>query len=117
MTGGSEFSLHVIDREIAFAHGYGQITDAVAGGRGLRTALWLAEEGSAFLGVVAELMAEDAEGAGGVTEATGDVGRGLLIDEEGAEGFVLALQRELGGKEEVVVPRGRYLIRSAGLHI
>jgi len=78
--------------------------------------LWLAEEGSTFLGVVAELMAEDAEGARGVTEAAGYVAGGLLIDEIGAEGFVLALQGELGGKEEVVVVGCRYLIRSAGLH-
>ena len=75
MAGGSEFALHVIDGEIAFAHGHGQITNAVAGGRGLRSALRLAEEGSAFLRVVAELMAEDAEGAGGVAEAAGDFGR------------------------------------------
>ena len=69
------------------------------------------------MGIVAELIAEDAEGAGGVAEAAGNVGRGLLIDEEGTEGFVLALQRELGRKEEVLVARCRYLIRSAGLHI
>src|ERR1700720_3961101 len=63
MTGGSEFALHVVDGEIAFAHGYGQITNAVAGGRGLRTALRQAEEGSALLGIVAELITEDAESA------------------------------------------------------
>jgi hypothetical protein len=61
-------------------------------------------------------MAEDAEGARGVTETTGDVGRGLLIDEEGTEGFVLALHRELRRKEEILVAWCRYLIRSAGLH-
>jgi len=117
VAGGSEFALHVIDGEIALAHGYSQITDAIAGGRGLRTALGLAEEGSAFLGIVAELIAEDAEEAGGVAEAASDVGRGLLIDEEGAEGFVLALHRELRGQEEVLVSWCGYLIRSAGLHI
>ena len=117
MAGGSQFALHVIDREIAFAHGHRQITDAVAGGRGLRSALRLAEEGGAFLRVVAELITQDAEGAGGVAEAAGDVGGGLLIDEVSAEGFVLALQGELGGEEEVLVARCRYLICSAGLHI
>ena len=66
--------------------------------------------------VVAELITQDAEGAGGIAEAAGDVAGGLLIDEIGAEGFVLALQGELGGKEEVVVVGCRYLIRSAGLH-
>ena len=117
VAGGGEFALHVIDREIALAHGHGQITDAVAGGRRLRSALWLAEEGRAFQGIVAELMAEDAEGAGGVTETTGDFSRRLVIDEEGTERFVLALQGELGGKEEILVAKCRYLIRSAGLHI
>jgi hypothetical protein len=48
---------------------------------------------------MAELMAKDAEGAGGVAEAAGDVGRGLLIDEVGAEGFVLALHGELGARK------------------
>jgi hypothetical protein len=117
VAGGSEFALHVIDREIAFAHSHRQITDAISDGRGLRTTLRQAEEGSAFVGIVAELIAEDAEEAGGVAKAASDVGRGLLIDEEGAEGFVLALQRELRGKEEVLVARCGYLIRSAGLHI
>src|SRR5712691_2816546 len=49
MTGGGEFALHVIDREIALAHGHRQITDANAGGRGLGSALWQTEERSAFL--------------------------------------------------------------------
>jgi hypothetical protein len=31
-------------------------------------------EGGALLGVVAELMAEDAEGGGGVAKTTGDIG-------------------------------------------
>ncbi len=117
MAGGGQFALHVIDREIAFAHSYRQIPNAVARGRRLRAALRLAEEGSALLGIMAELMAKDAEGAGGVAEAAGHVGRGLLIDEESAEGFVLALHRELGGKEEFLVGRSRYPICSAGVHI
>ena len=77
----------------------------------------LAEERGAFERIVAELIAEDAEGAGGIAEAAGDFGRWFVIDEEGAEGFVLALQGELGGEEEILVARRRYLIRSAGLHI
>ncbi len=52
-------------------------------------------------------MANDAERAGGVAEAAGDVGGGLLIDEVSAEGFVLALHRELGGQEEILVARWR----------
>jgi hypothetical protein len=77
----------------------------------------LAEEGGAFLRVVAELIAEDAEGARRIAEAAGDVGGGLLLDQVSTEGFILALHRELRGEEEVLVARRRYLIRSAGFHI
>ena len=79
-------------------------------------AMGLAEERSAFFRVMAALIAEDAEGAWGVAEAAGDVAGWLVIDEAGAEGFVLALQRELRGKEEILVGRSRYVICSAGVH-
>jgi hypothetical protein len=79
--------------------------------------LRLAEERGALLRVVAELMAEDAEGARRVTEATGDFSRGLFFDEVSTEGLILALHGELRGKEEVLVSWRRYLICSAGLHI
>jgi hypothetical protein len=90
VTGGRRVPAACHNREIAFAHGYRQITDAVAGGSGFGPALWLAEKGSAFLGIVAELMADDA-----VTETTGNVGgtaphrRRVTSTEEGTEGFVL----------------------------
>src|SRR5260370_40093480 len=89
----------------------------MAGGRRLRSALRLAEEGGAFLRVVAELITQDAGGAGGIAEAAGGVGGGLLLDEVSTQGFVLALDGELRGEEEVLVAKCRYLIRSAGLHI
>ena len=63
------------------------------------------------------MITEDAEGASRIAEAAGDVGGGLLLDEVGTQGFVLALQGELRGEEEVLVARCRYLIRSAGRHI
>ena len=50
-------------------------------------------------------MTQDAEGAWGVAEAAGDVGGGLLVEEVSAEGFILALHGELGGKEEVPIAR------------
>ena len=53
---------------------------------------------------MAELLAEDAEGAGGVAEPAGDVAGGLLIDEEGTEGFVLGLQRELRERKKFWLP-------------
>ena len=77
----------------------------------------LAEERSAFFRVMAELIAEDAEGARGVAETAGDIAGRLVIDEAGAEGFVLALQRELRGEEEILVRWSRSVSRSAGVHI
>jgi hypothetical protein len=50
--------------------------------------------------LVAEAVAEDAEGPWGVAEALGRLGRGEFFDEEGAEGFVLAVAGLLWGKEE-----------------
>jgi hypothetical protein len=76
----------------------------------------LAKEGGTLIGVVAELMAEDAEGAHGIAETAGDVARGLFIDDEGAERFVLALHGELWGKEELVVGGSNYLIHRTGRH-
>ena len=52
--------------------------------------------GNYVRGVVAELMTEDAKSAQGVAETASDVAGGFLIDEVSAEGFVLALQGELG---------------------
>ena len=83
----------------------------------MRSALRLSEEGSAFFGVVAELMTEDAKSARRVAETPGDIGGGFLVNEESPEGFVLALQGGLGGLEEIAVGRWCYLIGSAGLHI
>ena len=76
----------------------------------------LAEEGSALVGTVPKLMAEDAKSALGVAETASYLDGGLLFDEEGAESFILALQGKLGGKEEMPVWGSRYLIGSAGQH-
>ena len=43
------------------------------------------------LGVAAEMMAEQVEGTGGVTESAGNLRDGLVLDEISAEGFILAL--------------------------
>jgi len=66
--------------------------------------------------ISAELIHQTAEAAGCIAEACGDLGGTEALDEVSAQGLVLALQRELRGKEEVPVWRSRYLIRSAGLH-
>jgi hypothetical protein len=82
----------------------------------LRSTLREAEERGALLGVVAELMAEDAEGGRGVTKTAGDVAGRLIIDEQGADRFILTLQGKLWSEEELLVRRGDYLIHSTGRH-
>ena len=67
--------------------------------------------------VVAELITQNAEGAGRIAEAAGDVGGRLVLDEVSTQGFVLALHGELRRQEEVLVAWRRYVIDSAGLHI
>jgi hypothetical protein len=62
--------------------------------------LGVAEEAGAFLGVVAELVAEDAKRPGGIGEPAGHGGGRLLVHKEGAEGFVLAVERVVGREEE-----------------
>jgi hypothetical protein len=57
------------------------------------------------VGVVAELIAEDAEGVGGVSEAAGDLGSGQFLDEEGAQGLVLTMERRFGAEEELGLAR------------
>ena len=51
------------------------------------------------MGVLAELVAQDAEAARGVAEAGGGLGGGDLLDEVGAQGLVLAVGR-VGGLQE-----------------
>ena len=58
------------------------------------------EESGAKVGIVAKLMAEDAEGTRGITESVGDFDRGKLLDEEGTQSFVLPLETRFGGEEE-----------------
>jgi hypothetical protein len=47
-----------------------------------------------------ELVAEDAEGPRRVAEAASDLVGGESLDEVGAEGLVLSLERRFGGQEE-----------------
>jgi hypothetical protein len=68
------------------------------------------------LGIVAELVAEDAEGGRRIAKTAGDVAGGLFLDEEGAESFILTLQGELGGEEEFLIRGGDYLIYSTDRH-
>ena len=58
------------------------------------------EEGGAFGWIVTELVAEHPKGAWGVGETAGDLDRGSLLNEEGAEGLVLAVERSFWSHEE-----------------
>ena len=66
----------------------------------LRTGARFGEECLAFVGIMAELMAEDAKGAGRIGEALRHFGGRKLLDEESAERLVLALARGFGVREE-----------------
>lgn len=72
MASGGQFALQVVDGEVFRAECDGESADAVASGSRLRPASGQAEEGGALGGVVAGLMAKDAEGVGGVGETAGE---------------------------------------------
>jgi hypothetical protein len=58
------------------------------------------KEAGAFGRIVAELVAEDPQGTGGIGEAAGDLGARELLDEVSPEGFVLAVEGIFRGEEE-----------------
>ena len=70
----------------------------------MRSALGLAEEGSALFGVVAELVAEDAKEALGVAEAAGDFGRRLLLDEVSARASYWRCKGNWGARKKFGLP-------------
>jgi len=96
-----QLALDVIDGQVLFTQGYGQWADAVTSGGVAGSGLGLLKEGATFAWVMAELVAEDTQGIGGVTKAASDLGAGQLLDEEGAQGLVLALERERRAEEEL----------------
>jgi hypothetical protein len=75
------------------------------------------EESGAFAGVVAEVVAEDTEGVGGVTEAAGGLWARQLFDKEGAQGLILALEGRLGAEEELGLVGIRYVVCSIDNYI
>lgn len=101
MTGRREFALDVVDGEVLFAQGDDEVTDAVALGRGARAGRAWGEESGAAGGVMAELVAEDTEGAGGIAKAFRHLRGRQAVDEVGPEGFVLALGGGFGAEEEM----------------
>ena len=66
-----EFVSNIVDRKIFLAHGHDQLAYWVTGRCGLRPVVDLTEK--TFLPIlrVSKLVAQDPEGAGGITEALG----------------------------------------------
>jgi hypothetical protein len=52
------------------------------------------------VGILAKLVAVDAETAGSVAKLPGRLGRGMALDEEGVEGLMLAADGVLRFQEE-----------------
>ena len=100
LVGGGQLPLDVVDGKVAFTQRHGAVADAIADGGVLRAVLGLLEEGGAFGGIVTKLVAEDPKGPRGVGEVPGDLDRGARLDEVGAEGLVLAVERVFGGDEK-----------------
>ena len=72
----------LVDRMVLLAQGHGQVVGLGLVRLSARTATGRVEEPR--IGIAAELMAQHAEGAGGIAEGAGDFVGGDLIDEEGA---------------------------------
>ena len=92
-----QIAADVVDGEVLLAQGDDAVAEGIGLGCGLGP-LGRSEEEVAS-GTLAELVDEDAEAARGVTEAASDLGAGETIDEESAEGLVLAVGG-VGGFEE-----------------
>ena len=97
--------LNVINRQVLLSQSDGVLADAITSGRALGAMFGNLEEGAALVGVMAELVTEDAESAWGVMKAAGDLGRREFIQEIGAKGFILAVKRGFGREKEFGLAR------------
>ena len=100
---GVEDAADVVDGEVLLAQGDDAIFEGLLLGRGMRS-FGSGEEEEA-LGVLAELAGEDAETAGGVAPALGNLPDREALDEIAAKGLVLAMGG-VAGLEEVLGERG-----------
>ncbi len=87
----------VVYGEVLFAQGDDTVAEGIGLGCGMRPLGRCKEEVASR--VLAELVDEDSEAPRSVTEATSDLGTGGPLNEEGAEGLVLAVGG-VGGFEE-----------------
>jgi hypothetical protein len=97
MTGLIQDSADIIDGEVLFAEDNHLFSHRVCFRRGLGTFLRREEEFS--FGILAELVTEDPETAGGITKAAGSLGGGEAFDKVGPEGFILTVGG-IGGFEK-----------------
>ena len=89
----------IVDRSILFAEGDDLLTHLFFEWRRLSLLGLRLEELS--VGILAELMAQDAKAPSGIAEALGSFCGGDFIDEEGAESLILSMSW-VGGNEEGV---------------
>src|SRR5260221_6279780 len=94
----------VIDGEIALAQGHGELADAVPSGGVVRTGLGLLEKARAFAGVMAELITEEPQGIGRITEAAGGFRARQLLDEVSAERLIFSMEGRFGGEKAAGLP-------------
>jgi hypothetical protein len=84
----------IIDGEILLSQGHDLVPDSVGFRRSLGPLLRGKEEGT--IGILTELVGQDAEASRRIPEATGDLDRREILNEVGPEGFVLAVSRIAG---------------------
>jgi hypothetical protein len=63
------------------------------------------KERVSFFGIMPKLVAEDAKGARGVAETTGDLLGGLAIHKKGTQRFVLSVEGIFGNQKEARLRR------------
>jgi hypothetical protein len=59
------------------------------------------KEAALLVGLMAELVAKNPKGSGGVAEGAGNLKGRPALDEVSAEGFVLSVEWVLGSEEEL----------------
>lgn len=92
-----EPALNVVDGEVLFTRPDDVLADRIGFGGRLGASGRAQEEGLG--GMLAEVVNQDAETPRGIAEAPGDFLGGELLDEVGAEGFVLTVGG-IGGAEK-----------------
>jgi hypothetical protein len=84
VTGLPQFSLDVVDRQVLLTHGHGELPNRIAGGSGLGAMPDRLKESVPFVGIMPEVMTQDAEGPGRIAKAGGHFARGDVLHEEAA---------------------------------